>query len=95
MFKDKFKNYLKITKYYSKNNSPFHPHPTDTIAPGYRGAGYNERLGVLMSNGHYGFGWSSTTSGSGGLDLHFNSQGLIPDHADYRGRGFQLRCLSE
>ena len=48
-----------------------------------------------MNVGYYGFSWSSATSGTGGLDLNFNSQHLYASNADSRAYGFQLRCLSE
>ncbi|WP_294594883.1 hypothetical protein [uncultured Rikenella sp.] len=48
-----------------------------------------------MSVGHYGFSWSSATSGIYGLDLNFYSQSLSTSYSDSRAHGFQLRCLSE
>ena len=48
-----------------------------------------------MSVGHYGFSWSSATSGIYGLDLYFGSRYLSPSTSDSRANGRQLRCLSE
>ncbi|WP_294600422.1 hypothetical protein [uncultured Rikenella sp.] len=64
-------------------------------APGFRDAGNNGRLGVLMGIGYCGFSRSSATNERSGLNLHFNSQNLYTSGSDYRGHGFQLRCLSE
>ena len=64
-------------------------------APGFRDAGYNGRLGGLVSVGHYGYSWSSTVSSTNGMNLTFGVTWLIPSTSDYRGYGFQLRCLSE
>ncbi|WP_294600945.1 hypothetical protein [uncultured Rikenella sp.] len=48
-----------------------------------------------MSIGHYGFCYSSSVSGSGGVYLGFYVTSLNPSDASSRGHGLQLRCLSE
>ncbi len=64
-------------------------------APGYRDAGNNGRLGALAHVGNYGFGYSSSVSGSTGVYLNFDVAHLYPSYASSRAFGFQLRCLSE
>ncbi len=64
-------------------------------APGYRDFGRTGYGGVARLVGYFGFSWSSATSGIYGLDLNFYSQHLYTSYSDYRGHGFQLRCLSE
>ena len=63
-------------------------------APGFRDAGVNGRSGALMFVGDSGYGWSSAFSGTGGVFLSFDAQGLNPGSAYYRAGGRQLRCLS-
>ncbi|WP_294598930.1 hypothetical protein [uncultured Rikenella sp.] len=48
-----------------------------------------------MLVGSYGYGWSSATSGIGGVGFHLSAQGLNSCYSGYRGHGFLLRCLSE
>ncbi|WP_294599037.1 hypothetical protein [uncultured Rikenella sp.] len=48
-----------------------------------------------MYIGNGGYGWSLTVNSTFGMGLGFNAQPLHPSHTDYRGHGFQLRCLSE
>ncbi|WP_300829532.1 hypothetical protein [uncultured Rikenella sp.] len=64
-------------------------------APGYRDAGNNGRLGALANVGNSGYSWSSSFSGTSGVFLYFYTQTLYPSNVYYRGRGLQLRCLSE
>ncbi|WP_294598091.1 hypothetical protein, partial [uncultured Rikenella sp.] len=64
-------------------------------APGYRDPGNNGRLGGLMDVGYGGYSWSSAVSGTNGVFLSFNAQYLNPSNVSNRGRGLQLRCLSE
>ena len=64
-------------------------------APGYRDAGNNGRLGALAHVGNYGFGYSSSVSGSTGVYLDFYVTGLNPSYAYLRAHGLPLRCLSE
>ncbi|WP_294593008.1 hypothetical protein [uncultured Rikenella sp.] len=52
-------------------------------------------MGALNAVGNYGYSWSSAVSVVYGRFLWFYSQGLDPSNSDYRGRGLQLRCLSE
>ncbi len=65
------------------------------LAPGFRDAGNNGRLGALTGVGSSGYSWSSSFSGTSGVFLHFYTQSLNSSGADYRAYGFQLRCLSE
>ncbi|WP_297628192.1 hypothetical protein [uncultured Rikenella sp.] len=60
-------------------------------APGYR----HRDTGALGNVGNYGYSWSSTVSGTNGMDLGFSVTWLYPSYADLRAYGFQLRCLSE
>ena len=62
-----------------------------TLAPGYR----YHTSGELVSGGRSGYSWSSSASGSNGMDLDFGAAWLNPHGAPYRTYGFQLRCLSE
>ncbi len=64
-------------------------------APGFRDPGHHGQFGNAIYIGNFGYSWSSATSGISGLDLNFNSQHLYTSYSDYRGHGFQLRCLSE
>ena len=48
-----------------------------------------------MNVGHHGYSWSSAISSTSGVFLGFNTQYLNPSDVYYRGRGLQLRCLSE
>ncbi len=64
-------------------------------APGYRDYGRPGYEGVPREVGRYGYSWSSIGSGTSGLNLGFNVTWLGPSRSDYRGHGFQLRCLSE
>ncbi len=98
MLKDKFNNYPKITKYYSKNNSPHHNSPktvtSKTIhlsAPGYR----SNSTGTLYGIGEGGYSYSSSVNGSKGMYLEWDATWLLPNNANSRGHGLQLRCLSE
>ena len=61
------------------------------VAPGYR----YHTSGELVSGGRSGYSWSSSASGSNGMDLDFGAAWLNPHGAPYRTYGFQLRCLSE
>ncbi len=58
--------------------------------PGHTGV-----QGTLGRAGNYGGCWASATSGILGMDLNFHAAYLVASHSDYRGYGFQLRCLSE
>ena len=53
----------------------------------------------MWNVGNNGYSWSSTSYDSGdhyrGMYLNFGTQNLNPSSANYRGYGFQLRCLSE
>ncbi|WP_294600506.1 hypothetical protein [uncultured Rikenella sp.] len=60
-------------------------------APGYR---YHS-IGTPGYLGNYGFCWSSATNSILGMYLCFNTADLYPRYEHYRGRGLQLRCLSE
>ncbi|WP_299458329.1 hypothetical protein [uncultured Rikenella sp.] len=60
-------------------------------APGCRG--YGE--GALWSVGNFGYSWSSAVSSTSGVFLDFGTQYLLPSNVSSRGRGLQLRCLSE
>ena len=62
-----------------------------SLAPGYR----YHTSGELVSGGRSGYSWSSSASGSNGMDLDFGAAWLNPHGAPYRTYGFQLRCLSE
>ncbi len=102
MLKDKFNNYPKTTKYYSKNNSSHHNPPktvtNETIhlsAPGYCGSGKEIAVGALNGVGGYGCSWSSSISSENGLHLNFHMRWFRSDNPGNRGYGFQLRCLSE
>ncbi len=64
-------------------------------APGYRDFGRTGYGGVARLVGYFGFSRSSATSGLYGLCLDFHMTSLDPSCSDYRGYGFQLRCLSE
>ncbi|WP_300400921.1 hypothetical protein [uncultured Rikenella sp.] len=64
-------------------------------APGYRDVGTDGRLGDLMVVGNYGYSWSVATKDITGMDLNLSTRGLNPGSTNYRGYGFQLRCLSE
>ncbi|WP_300730610.1 hypothetical protein [uncultured Rikenella sp.] len=64
-------------------------------APGYRDYGPQNFEGLTRSVCNSGYSWSSATSSIQGLDLGFYAQGFNSGNADYRGRGLQLRCLSE
>ncbi|WP_300681799.1 hypothetical protein [uncultured Rikenella sp.] len=48
-----------------------------------------------MTVGNSGYSWSSAVSGTNGVFLYFDTQGLNPGSVNYRGYGLQLRCLSE
>ena len=65
------------------------------LAPGFRDAGNNGRLGALTGVGSSGYSWSSSFSGTSGVYLTFDVTYLLPGRADSRAYGFQLRCLSE
>ncbi len=60
-------------------------------APGYR----HPTSGAPGGVGNDGYSWSSTVSGTNGMNLHFYVTGLNPSYALSRGFGLQLRCLSE
>ncbi|WP_294596659.1 hypothetical protein [uncultured Rikenella sp.] len=60
-------------------------------APGLR----ERTSGGLSLVGYYGFNNSSSVSGIHNMYLGFGAQSLTPCNVDYRGRGHQLRCLSE
>ncbi|WP_294594931.1 hypothetical protein [uncultured Rikenella sp.] len=64
-------------------------------APGFRDAGNNGLLGELLGVGNYGYNWSSASSGTNGVSLSCLMTHLNPGGPNYRGIGFQLRCLSE
>ncbi|WP_300828970.1 hypothetical protein [uncultured Rikenella sp.] len=49
----------------------------------------------MVSVGHNGFCYSSTTIGSNDYCLGFIVAVLYPSHENYRAAGLQLRCLSE
>ncbi len=65
---------------------------SESPAPGCR-----ERAdGNMYSNGFSGYSWASGANNSiSGFDLLFDSKRLYNNSANYRGYGFQLRCLSE
>ncbi len=99
MIKDKFNNYPKTTKYYSKNNSP-HYNPPKTVtnetihlsAPGYR----DNFNGEMISIGNRGYSWASSINEIYGTLLYFYMTSLEPQNVThFRGYGLQLRCLSE
>ncbi|WP_294601132.1 hypothetical protein [uncultured Rikenella sp.] len=48
-----------------------------------------------MAGGRNGYSWSSSVSGTHGMDLDFYAIALCPDYATNRAYGLQLRCLSE
>ncbi|WP_297628507.1 hypothetical protein [uncultured Rikenella sp.] len=98
MLKDKFNNYPKTTKYYSKNNSSHHNPPktvtNETIhlsAPGYRYV----NSGDLVGSGSYGSVRSASVNGINSVYLDISASLLRPNFTHYRAHGFQLRCLSE
>ncbi|WP_299457633.1 hypothetical protein [uncultured Rikenella sp.] len=62
----------------------------DEDAPGYR----HRDTGALNNVGNNGYSWSSTVSGTNGMNLNFNVTWLNPSNANNRAYGFQLRCLS-
>ncbi len=64
-------------------------------APGYRDAGNYGRLGDMNGVGNGGYSWASTVSGTNSMNLDFHVAQLYPSYVGSRGRGFQLRCLSE
>ncbi|WP_294600082.1 hypothetical protein [uncultured Rikenella sp.] len=41
------------------------------------------------------YSWSSAVSGTYSVHLHFGTIWFVPNNADLRAYGFQLRCLSE
>lgn len=45
--------------------------------------------------GYGGYHWSSAVSGTNAVGLSFYSSWLHPSKANYRGHGFQVRCLQE
>lgn len=51
--------------------------------------------GALAYVGNNGFSWSSTVGGTNAFYLYFGSANLNPSSANYRGHGFQVRCLQE
>ncbi|WP_294600056.1 hypothetical protein [uncultured Rikenella sp.] len=60
-------------------------------APGFR-----ERAnGGLVGVGESGYSWSSTVSGTLGMNLGLSVAWLSPCGANGCAYGFQLRCLSE
>ncbi len=67
----------------------------DAPAPGFRDAGNNGQSGNLMNVGLGGYSWSSTVSGTSGMNLNCDVAWLSPSSAYYRAHGLQLRCLSE
>ncbi|WP_294600520.1 hypothetical protein [uncultured Rikenella sp.] len=48
-----------------------------------------------MNVGLGGYSWSSTVSGTSGMNLNCDVAWLSPSSAYYRAHGLQLRCLSE
>ena len=60
-------------------------------APGFR----DHSSGALNNVGNYGFSWSSSFSGTGGMFLNFDAQSLTSSYVGHRAHGLQLRCLSE
>ncbi len=60
-----------------------------SCAPGYR----HRDTGVLTSVGNNGYSWSSTVSGTNGVNLNFNTSWLNPSNTNNRAYGFQVRCL--
>ncbi|WP_294599300.1 hypothetical protein [uncultured Rikenella sp.] len=50
---------------------------------------------MQRSVGFDGFNWSNAASNTDGVSLWFNAQELASCYENYRGYGFQLRCLSE
>ncbi len=59
------------------------------LSPGYRW--YPD--GALGGVGNNGYSWSSSVSGTNGMNLDFNATWLNPSNANNRAHGFQVRCL--
>ncbi|WP_299458359.1 hypothetical protein [uncultured Rikenella sp.] len=60
-------------------------------APGFRG----RSEGAIGGVGDYGYSWSFPTRDTNGMFLGIGTVWLNPSSSDYRGYGYQLRCLSE
>ncbi|WP_300726604.1 hypothetical protein [uncultured Rikenella sp.] len=50
---------------------------------------------MQRSVGGNGYSYSSSVSGTNGMNLNFGVAWLHPSSADGRAYGYQLRCLSE
>ncbi|WP_297831691.1 hypothetical protein [uncultured Rikenella sp.] len=64
-------------------------------APGFRDPGHHGQFGNAIYIGNFGYSWSSAVSDNNSVYLNFNATGIDSCHADSRGHGFPLRCLSE
>ncbi|WP_462377058.1 fimbrial protein [Rikenella microfusus] len=86
-------------EYYATNGRLYKP-TTGAVrawypAPGYRDFGRTGCEGEARYVGYRGYSWSSSVSGSNGFCLDFSTTYLHPSDANYRGHGFQVRCLQE
>jgi len=55
---------------------------------------YNRSEGYIASRVLSGLWWSDTNSlTTNGYDLYIYPTGIAPQHSDYRGYGFAVRCV--